>query len=596
MSAFPRTSMDDVASYVSQPSHAKRMLRKYVKRALVLRRDEGQDALYQELLARLVGLCQKVQDHHAVSDQKQECASKDEESKKMDQDGLLRLLEAMAYAVEDVDEEKHRSLLQAVAKVSCWKVPMKVAHAHTHLIVELAAYQSNLVPFALQILVSNFVPPLESTWKETIPQDGMDLGLGEAWVPQPEGFRVLEHILNTVHEIVEMDPSAITSIMPMLNHQFPHPEQNRDAHCYYLCAIMQLAESSVGAPIRTRILAALLENILQMEFHMDWKVFEKEDEDWEPEDVHVHRQGEQDGPQDELAGPVSSWKILAGSGEDGSDDAHLRDSRDTFDQKRSAFVTADKLDSVMELLFAHLLRQFQAGHLEELLQVIMLSMKHTVLPTRCSRIVHFVVFLLGCHAPTRTCEYFIDMLLKCMLDEGATTDMRLSCACYLASFLGRAAFMPTVQLVGVLARLCQWCLEYLENLEKERPHSSRLEVDDHLVFYSCCHCILYPLCFKMKVLLNGTEGNNLIALPLQKVLKSTLCPLQVCLPTVVDEFVSQATILDMLHLLPSDFEIQDPMGEKLEHALNFFPFDHYVLGRSASFLQLDKTHMHWQKS
>uniref|UniRef100_A0A7S3UDS4 RNA polymerase I-specific transcription initiation factor RRN3 n=1 Tax=Picocystis salinarum TaxID=88271 RepID=A0A7S3UDS4_9CHLO len=514
-----------------------------------------------------------------------------------EQQGLCKLLDAMADAVEHVDEEKHVELFHALARLSCWNVPTKVAQAHLNLIVELAACQAQQVPFVLQVLVRNFVPPLDGTWKDNSSQEDVETSVGEAWVPQPHGFRVLELVLNKVHEIVEMDPSSLGILLPMLNDQFPHPEQNRDAHCYYLCGVMQLAESNAGKPIRASILAAILENILHIEFHMNWQVFEMEEDEWDIEDAHMQVPDGPDRSEDEPIDETGNRTFLDGRGTDEINDTSKKDTRDTFhDQKRLALATADKLDSAMELLFAHLLRQLHAGHLEELLQVITQFMKHTVLPTRCSRIVHYVVFLLGCHSPARTCECFHNLLLKGMLSEDSPRETHLSCACYLASYLARAAFLPVLQLVGVLGSLCNWCVAYLDELEKKGSNFPELKMSNHLVFYSCCHCILYSLCFKMKDVLNDREGAKMVAVPVQRILNSKLDPLQVCLQTVVDEFVSQAARLGVSHLLPSTLDIQEPVQRHVESALNFFPYDHYVLGRSAAFLQLENTCTQWGRS
>lgn len=589
--------MDARASVGMDSWQAKRLLNKYVKRALVLRADEGREEMYRQMLDRLEDLSQKVQAHHAWNSQTVEASHGEEKSWEVEEEGLCKLMHAMADAVEHVDEEKHMELLHALAKLSCWKLPTKVAQAHLDLIVELAACQAQQVPFALQVLVRNFVPPLDSTWTDHSLQEDVETSVGEAWVPHPDGFRVLELVLNKVHEIVEMDPSSLGTLLPMLINQFPHPEQNRDAHCYYLCGVMQLAESNAGKPVRARLLAAILENILHIEFHMNWQVFEMEEEEWDTEDVHMHVIDEPDRPQDELTDPTGDRRFPDGRDTDEINGALKEDTRDNFhDQKRLALATADKLDSTMELLFGHLLRQLHAGHLEELLQVITQFMKHTVLPTRCSRIVHYVVFLLGRHSPARTCECFQILLLQGMLGEDSPREMRLSCACYLASYLARAAFLPVLQLVSVLGTLCKWCVAYLDQLEKKGSHFPEPKTSDHLVFYTCCHCILYTLCYKMKVVLSDTEGAKMIAESVQRILNSALYPLQVCLQTVVDEFVSQATRLGMKNLLPSDSDIQEPMHRHLESALNFFPYDHYVLERSAAFLQLENTCTQWERA
>ena len=157
------------------------------------------------------------------------------------------------------------------------------------------------------------------------------------------------------------------------------------------------------------------------------------------------------------------------------------------------------------------------------------------------------------------------------------------------------------------------------------------------VFDSACQALMYVLCYRMEdvLRLGGEPAAELRRLPLREILYSRLQPLHTCLPSVVGEFLHRAVAAGMegfdAELLERHkrekkekdaAEKRDPnaggsgapttllrttssaaLGSEVAEAVRhrrplrmFFPFDPYLLRRSAALLRLPMTYVTWQGS
>ncbi|KAJ6413388.1 hypothetical protein OIU84_006229 [Salix udensis] len=157
---------------------------------------------------------------------------------------------------------------------------------------------------------------------------------------------------------------------------------------------------------------------------------------------------------------------------------------------------------------------------------------------------------------------------------------RMSAVAYLASYLARGKFLSTAFVVNMLKRLVDWCLRYCE--EQDRDMNPKA----HQAFYSACQGIMYVLCFHMKsIMIVPTLKSQLLLMPIEPILRHKLGPLEVCLPSIVNEFLKQAKAAHLFtiskafifeDLLESDLS-RDFGG--LERLDMFFPFDPCLLKR-----------------
>ena len=318
--------------------------------------------------------------------------------------------------------------------------------------------------------------------------------------------------------------------------------------------------------------------------------------------------------------------------------------------------TADKLDSMMELTLQHLSRRMMAGQLLLVWETLLASFDRTVLHTHRSKFTQFLMFYLLRHAPDSCLQSFLHFLLSKLMDKMQPSVTRSACAAYIASFLARAAFVPEPIVVESLLRLADWCLKYVREEDRRGglppiPSSSSMSGfgpqdarERHTPFFAAFQALLYVLCYHMEPLLasaavnsnklaNGDEvqhsdvepagdfggtkkGNDghsdsvigcahsmqrILSEMLPTLLSHQLNPLSSCTRSVVVEFGRQASMLGCTRVIESlkawEFRrralaIQRHNARPLEV---FFPFDPYLLRRSAKLLDLQTSYVKWRR-
>ena len=280
----------------------------------------------------------------------------------------------------------------------------------------------------------------------------------------------------------------------------------------------------------------------------------------------------------------------------------------------------------------------------------------TLLPAPKSKFAQYIVFYLcsmdfndgdqqnSVGASKSSCELLRDGLVAKMLNSNEANSLRLAAAAYLASFVARAKFLSAEFVVETLETVCGWLMRKVH--ENNVKAMSEVELN---AFDSCCQAVMYILCYRCDEIANNDEKSKkrLQALPLREILYAqTLEPLQSCLPSVVHEFLknaSAANILgfteDMIDTFSKQTEerkkIQDELRDKayVRHDVSFaakamaaavektnntnndavdksvlyhqersrrrplkmfFPFDPYVLRKSAPKLNLEESYVVWR--
>jgi len=280
----------------------------------------------------------------------------------------------------------------------------------------------------------------------------------------------------------------------------------------------------------------------------------------------------------------------------------------------------------------------------------------TLLPAPKSKFAQYIVFYLcsmdindggqqnSAGANKSSCELLRDGLVAKMLNSNEANSLRLAAAAYLASFVARAKFLSAEFVVETLETVCGWLIRKVH--ENNVKTMSEVELN---AFDSCCQAVMYILCYRCDEIANNDEKSKkrLQALPLREILYAqTLEPLQSCLPSVVHEFLknaSAANILgfteDMIDTFSKQTEerkkIQDELRDKayVRHDVSFaakamaaavektnntnndavdksvlyhqersrrrplkmfFPFDPYVLRKSAPKLNLEESYVVWR--
>lgn len=305
--------------------------------------------------------------------------------------------------------------------------------------------------------------------------------------------------------------------------------------------------------------------------------------------------------------------------------------------------TADKLDSMMEMTLEHLSHRIELGQLPAAWSTAMSAFERTILQTHRSKFVQFLLFYMARNAPEQCCGSLVGFLLTRISDRLQAPITRSAAAAYAGSFLARAGFIPEPLVVEALQRLADWCVRYTKEEDRRGglppiPSSSALTTmamvegrDRHAPFYAACQSLLYSLCYHMEPLLKqkarsagatGAAANGGGASPLAhhasevlqacahgieqlfadvmpRLLSHSLDPLSSCARSVVLEFGRQAGALGHPELLKIVREWERRRTAASARSIRplevFFPFDPYLLRRSASFLELDKSYVRWRK-
>jgi len=263
---------------------------------------------------------------------------------------------------------------------------------------------------------------------------------------------------------------------------------------------------------------------------------------------------------------------------------------------------ADKLDILMEILFDHIQdvthingeHNLDAG--TELFNELLVVFENVILPTHASCHVQFVMFLL-CSFDQIFANSLLDVCWKKIEKPNTPAILRQACAAYVASFIARAKFIPISAVQTCMDLITHWIHCYID---KHDASCLGPDANKYGPFYSVCQALFYMFIFRHKQLLELEEGLKYIRrLNLDRIVTCRMNPLKVCLPTVVrmfahitrhHEIVFCYTIIERNNrmLLPVATTTSSRAVSNLSFMNqldSFFPFDPYLLRRSAKFIK-----------
>ena len=169
--------------------------------------------------------------------------------------------------------------------------------------------------------------------------------------------------------------------------------------------------------------------------------------------------------------------------------------------------------------------------------------------------------------------------------------LRQTAAAYIGSFVARAKFIPGDVVQTCLLLFSDWIHSYLNVLDS----GVYPDLHKHATFYSVCQTLLYVFVFRHKCILEDVNWRSFVRkLSLERIVSSRLNPLKFCLSSVVDmfaritrmhEIVFCYTILE--HNKRSILSNITPVETRDKNNIldSFFPFDPYLLKKSAKFIK-----------
>lgn len=398
---------------------------------------------------------------------------------------------------------------------NCWS-DYSIAIAHLNLIVALVSANSVLVHPAISALWKMLVSSTEET---------------------TEDLRRSIMVHSAMATILRICPKAESHIFPLMKTHFPFkytPSSKQLAYANHCIAVLRYLPS-----LHSNLLGLLVDRSLDIDVEIkieqggnvsldkQQQAPRSSDNDDVVMDMDMTHDNNIDDVVKKEADEVVPETPKVNNGESSHDNDDVNE-------------MADKLDSLMNLIFHHLITSSKSlptspiyQSPQSLYEMLLPTFDSTILPTHRSKFVQFIMFLIcaidnthnnnntndGSTTSNRLYRSFATRLLNIILDPYRATVLRQSSACYLASFISRAQYVCDETVCEVIAALLRWSEAYMNIYSKttttttttesvscgdnsgvggglEQNHRDKCEV--HSLFYTVCQAAFYIMCFRCR--------------------------------------------------------------------------------------------------
>lgn len=554
---------------------------------------------------------------------------------------MVILLKGIARCVALVQERHHEVLVTEVLNLNLWSVSPKVREAILAFVCHAVASNGAFIQSCLHILVYSLVAPPGPPSPDPNP--------GESWLPIERDVVVQDSVIAATKRVLELVPTAIPRLMPILVSNMPHKMRDRGTHCLYFRGMFAVAESQPNSGLSDGLLPPIVSHLIDVDVDIKWEDIVEIMTEEAKEEEKGERMPRDDEPDIfDLEGMSEGEACLAGyeprGGWEGCGDAEVinpaPDKLEETEKQLPVDETADKMDSLMELTLQHLKHRISRGELQHVWKSLLDAFDSIILQTHRSKFTQFLIFYVASHSPVHCSKSLLHMLLSKLGDKNQAPITRSACAAYIGSFLARAAFVPELLVVESFQKLAEWCIRYIREEDRRGglppiPSAAMLgnandAITRHAAFFAACQALLYALCYHMEPLsqkighlaadLPGQFGSassapdetksvkeqcagvihRLFVEVMPNILQHPLDPLSSCAKSVVTEFSRQAQSLGYAEIARIVYEWEkrcDSSGSnKFSRPLEiFFPFDPYLLRRSAGPLDLQHNFVKWRK-
>jgi len=477
----------------------------------------------------------------------------DQTNKKSYDEEALRLttLKALSEAVSKIDIMYHHSLLNNIFSICIWHLQRDTMDAFLDLITRLAAVADQYLRECLQMLVNNFIPPGPLTVQNKL----------HPWIfsrKKDIHFRLCES-LKTISDTVPLAPMMLRDI---IDRSMPKLFENEDKMVCFVECMLGLDTDRMGDLIGAILLAKVVELLTELDVHITWEDILQEEHnigifDMELEDL------DGDGDEDGL-GQAGTKVLFGGNG------------------------CADKLDGLMVVVCEHLMSCAERGHLPKEFEILKTIFRASILRVHRSKFAQFIMFYACSLDPDFCGLQFAVFLTDIVTNKEEDPISRMSAVSYVGSYLSRARFISVDNVVTILQRLVDWCVEYCD-FQNSRGTAAN---PNHQIFYATCQAVMYILCFRLRSIMDYPKLKlDLFHMPFGFILTHPLEPLKVCLPSIVNEFLRQAKDAGLFTTLMYS-TLDDAIESDLSRTFGgigrldmFFPFDPYLLKKSDRYIR-----------
>jgi RNA polymerase I-specific transcription initiation factor RRN3 len=398
--------------------------------------------------------------------------------------------------------------------------------------------------------------------------------------------KVLERLHSALVQTVDLVPTAAFRLQHIVVLRMPHRTCEKLWLALYVENMLRLESSSLSSALGGQMLSLIVDRLIEIDVEIRWEDIMREEDSNKVFMFHMNLD------DDDILGGDEGYAVIDSSGPG----CEAKQQQQTSESRRALLPTldemADKMDAIMDMTLEHLQTCVQNGHGDLIFETLMRCFQTTILDTYKSKFTQFLIFYMCSLAPATCGNTFANLLCDIFESKARPPNTRMSAAAYLASYLARASYLPLTVVVESMRRLLEWCVSYAQ-LAEDRRNLSMTTADPvlHGVFYCACQAVMYVLCYRLKDLTEDQRSKRVLrTLPLQELVEHYLKPLTVCLPSVVDEFVKQASIAQLVDCREWSYS-RDASSSHAGGSFGgegrldmFFPFDPYLLKTSYRFI------------
>ncbi|VEU35207.1 unnamed protein product [Pseudo-nitzschia multistriata] len=318
---------------------------------------------------------------------------------------------------------------------------------------------------------------------------------------------VIHRIHSMIFNVLRLVPKSMSDVYPIIASKFPFWLKDKESLVWYTKQSFKVLDYLPS--IRQRVFELLIEKCVEI----DVNIFIKDN------------------------GDVTIDETEQRSAEDEDEYGQKNTNKSKVNLNTSVDVLSDKLDALLELLFDNIQSGCQAGvsSTQKIYHELVQIFESTILTTHKSKFVQFCIFLpCGLEAQIASNNEMIEnieqksnespitvsasnskgvieheeeailyrefasKLLQILVDPYRATTTRQSCACYLASFVSRAAFIGIDSVCESISALLTWAEAYIGSLGiySVRAADARQQSEHHALFYTVCQAAFYIMSFR----------------------------------------------------------------------------------------------------
>ncbi|TGZ83056.1 RNA polymerase I-specific transcription initiation factor RRN3 [Ascodesmis nigricans] len=300
-----------------------------------------------------------------------------------------------------------------------------------------------------------------------------------------------ERVHYALQFILDLVPTAaVSTLWPHLTENYPHRMEKKGEHTAYLTNILRVIDYVPA--LRQRILALVTERTIRIDVEVQGYLDDLDDEELAQLEADV---------QDDYEADDDATSVV-------SDDSNMSDDEEeplptTMTSIQTIRETADKLDSLLAILFGHYSLSFPNDSAFEpsdsesaTFEMLHRFFTTTIMPTHRSRFTQFLIFWAAQRSPQFSDRFCVSLIDKAF-DNARTVRQRTQAASYLASYVARAKLMPTEDIRIIVRVLCRWLGEFIDqrSIECTGPDANRWAG-----FYAVAQAVMYIFCFRHREL------------------------------------------------------------------------------------------------